>query len=115
MWSELMGPGWVQQLMMAIGLLGAVVVVFKILDAAAARLEGREDPDPLLDLWYRYEEGDLTRQEFDRLRAAAPSPMERGGVRSRGDRGGDSQTSRRRLSGSYGGRENSRRTMSAGG
>jgi hypothetical protein len=72
MWPDLMGPGWVQQLMMTVGLLGVVVATLMILAAAASRLDGAEGPDPLLGLWHRYEEGDLTRQEFDRLRRHLP-------------------------------------------
>jgi hypothetical protein len=116
MWPELMGPGWGQQLMMTVGLLGVMVAVLKIMDAAAARLEGGEDPDPLLALWHRYEEGDLTRQEFDRLRAAAaPSPRERGGVPFHGDPTGDSRTALRRLVVRHRGGAGPSRTMSAGG
>jgi len=68
MWPDLMGSGWEQQLLMTIGILCAVIVALRILDLAADRPFKDEGPDPLLTLWHRYEEGDLTRQEFQRLR-----------------------------------------------
>ena len=68
MWPYLMGPGWQQQLLIAAGLLGATFAAVKILAAAAARLEADEAPDPLLQLWHRYEVGDLIRQEFERAK-----------------------------------------------
>ncbi len=68
MWPNLMGPGWEQQLLMAVGLLCAVIAVLKVLAAAADRLDAEKAPDPLLALWHRYEEGDLTRQEFERAK-----------------------------------------------
>lgn len=70
MWPDLMGPGWQQQLLIAAGLLGAVFASVKMLASAAARLEAGEAPDPLLSLWHRYEEGDLTRLEFERAKRA---------------------------------------------
>jgi hypothetical protein len=68
MWPELMGSGWEQQLLMAIGILCVVIAALKVLAAAADRPFRDEGPDPLLALWHRYEEGDLTRQEFQRLK-----------------------------------------------
>lgn len=66
MWPDLMGSGWEQQLLMAIGILCAVIAALRALAAAADRPFRDEGPDPLLTLWHRYEEGDLTRQEFQR-------------------------------------------------
>jgi hypothetical protein len=68
MWPDLMGSGWEQQLLMATGILCAVIAALKVLAAAADRPFKEEGPDPLLTLWHRYEEGDLTRQEFQRLK-----------------------------------------------
>ncbi len=68
MWPDLMGSGWELQLLMAIGILCAVIAALRALAAAADRPFRDEGPDPLLTLWHRYEEGDLTRQEFQRLK-----------------------------------------------
>ena len=68
MWPNLVGPGWQQQLLLTVALLCAVFAALKALDAAANRLEREEAPGPLLELWHRYEEGDLTRQEFERAK-----------------------------------------------
>jgi hypothetical protein len=68
MWPNLAGPGWQQQLVMAVGLLAAVFAALKALSAAADRLERVEATDPLLHLWHRYEVGDLTRHEFERAK-----------------------------------------------
>ncbi len=55
--------------MATVGLLAAVVASLGLLASLASRREP-ESPDPLLGLWHRYEEGDLTRQEFERQRSA---------------------------------------------
>jgi len=68
MWPDLMGSGWEQQLLMAIGILGVVIAALRTLAVVADRQFGEESSDPFLTLWHRYEEGDLTRQEFQRLR-----------------------------------------------
>ena len=68
MWPDLMGSGWEQQILMTIGILSAVIAGLRALAVAADRPFREEGPDPLLTLWHRYEEGDLTRQEFQRLR-----------------------------------------------
>ncbi len=74
MWPNLIGPGWQQQLLMAVGLLCAIIAAFKLLAAAADRLDAEEAPDPLLTLWHRYEEGDLTPQEFERAKPSFRGP-----------------------------------------
>jgi hypothetical protein len=76
MWPDLMGPGWEWQVLMAVGLMCGVVATLRALAVAANRQEEREGPDLLLSLWHRYEEGDLTRREFDRLRRLALSGLE---------------------------------------
>ncbi len=68
MWPDLMGSGWEQQLLMTIGILGVVIAALRTLAVIADRPFREEGPDPFLTLWHRYEEGDLTRQEFQRLR-----------------------------------------------
>ena len=83
MWPNLIGPGWQSQLALAAGLLFAVIATFKVLAVFADRMSSEEAPDPLLNLWHRYEEGDLTRQEFERLRRSfRKAPVSQG----RGDR-----------------------------
>jgi uncharacterized membrane protein len=67
MWPDLMGSGWGQQLLMSIGILCVLIAAFKALAVIADRQLGEEGADPFLALWHRYEEGDLTRQEFQRL------------------------------------------------
>ena len=68
MWPDLIGSGWEQQLLMTIGILWAVIAALRGLAVVADRQLGEEGPDPFLTLWHRYEEGDLTPQEFERLR-----------------------------------------------
>jgi len=68
MWPNLFGPDWAW---IAAGALAMALVIAAVLFglAAAARLEspdhGQTSRD---DLWHRYEIGDLTREEFERLR-----------------------------------------------
>lgn len=76
MWPDLMGPGWDWQVLMAVGLMGGVVATLRALAMAANRPEEPGRPDLLLSLWHRYEEGDLTRREYDRLRRLALSGPE---------------------------------------
>jgi len=77
----MMGPGWGQQLLMTVGLMCAVLAVLKLLDVAASSQEP-ETPDRFLQLWRRYEEGDLTRQEFERLRRLAPARLHERGAQA---------------------------------
>lgn len=77
MWPNLMGPGWQQPFVLAVGILGAIIVAMKALASAADRLEVEEAPDSVLRLWHRYEEGDLTRQEFERARRSLREPTAR--------------------------------------
>ncbi len=69
MWPSLFGPGWLPQLLMTIGMLGVFVAALKILLFAAAR-PAEEPPDEIQVIWHRYEAGDLTHWEFNRLRRA---------------------------------------------
>jgi hypothetical protein len=65
MWPDPMGPGWVPQLMIAVGLLGAVTAVLKILAAAATVWMGQRVP--IRSLAY----GTATRKGISRLRRQA--------------------------------------------
>ena len=68
MWPDFLASGWELQLLMTIGILSVVIAALRTLAVVADRQFGEEGPDPFLTLWHRYEEGDLTRQEFQRLR-----------------------------------------------
>jgi len=70
MWPYLFGPDWVLQLLMAIGALGAAIVLVKVALGPTTR-RVVEPPDQIQAIWRRYEAGDLTQWEFDRLRRAA--------------------------------------------
>ena len=71
MWPSMFGPGWQWGVLVAlslgcllIGLLGFVSLVV-----------GKPRPEaatPLDQLWHRYEEGDITVEDFDRLRRKIP-------------------------------------------
>ncbi len=70
MWPYLFGPGWMLQLLLTIGALGILIAFLKLALAATTR-EVEKSPDEIQAIWHRYETGDLTRWEFDRLRHAA--------------------------------------------
>ncbi len=72
MWPDLFGPGWLYEVLLSFGFLGAFAGFLKFLERLYK--EPIERPDPLLALWHRYEEGDLTRREFERLRLASRPP-----------------------------------------
>jgi hypothetical protein len=72
-WPSLLGPGWGQQLLLAAIMQGAITAVVVWLWRAACRVPVPREPDAALALWRRYEQGDLTAQEFRRLRRAAPA------------------------------------------
>ena len=78
MWPDLLGPGWQLQFLMALGLMAVLVGVIGLLWVAAGHTSPIS-PDQVLAAWRRYEVGDLTRQEFERVRVAA----------ARADRGRD--------------------------
>jgi len=73
MWPDLFGPGWVWGVFLSFGLLGVFAGLLKCLDLLCKEPEGTEDP--LEELWHRYEIGDLTRQEFERLKPARATYM----------------------------------------
>ncbi len=67
MWPSLFGPGWVQQLLMTIGMIGVFVATLRVVLSSVAR--PREVvPDEIQMLWHQYEVGDLTQWEFERRR-----------------------------------------------
>ncbi|HKV44296.1 MAG TPA: hypothetical protein VJT32_06420 [bacterium] len=82
MWPDLFGPGWEIQLLMAAGLFTGIVAIFKAMAGGGVR-SVQDPPDALQRLWHRYEEGDLTRQEFDRYRRQSASGALVGEVGSR--------------------------------
>ncbi len=66
MWSDLFGPGWIWGVLSALGLF----VFYVWLVVLADRRVPDNAPDTVQVLWHRYEQGDLTRWEFERLRRA---------------------------------------------
>ncbi len=69
MWAHLVGWGWVEDVALSAALLAAIIVAIAVL------LSGTEQParhadgthDWLQTAWHRYEQGDLTPWEFERL------------------------------------------------
>ncbi len=76
MWPDLFGPGWVRDVLLSAGLLAGVIAVVAMVERSHKRLEAKSDP--LQEIWRRYEQGDLTQWEFERLRrqrSSAGSPQ----------------------------------------
>jgi hypothetical protein len=67
MWPILFGPGWEWGVLVALSLAGLVIGLLGFL-CLVVRKPRPEAATPLDQLWHRYEEGDLTGEEFDRLR-----------------------------------------------
>ena len=67
MWPNMMGPGWEQQLLLAAIMQCGIIAVLGLVWRAACHVSGPHQPDAVLGLWQRYEQGDLTAQEFSRL------------------------------------------------
>jgi hypothetical protein len=70
MWPDLFGSGWVWGVLLSFGVLGALIgalVWLEILTRQPAEVD-----DTVQRVWHRYEQGDLTRAEFDRLRWTLP-------------------------------------------
>ncbi len=66
MWPDLLGPGWIFGVLMTVDLFAlSLALVWWLGDFRAPR----QTADPIQEIWRLYERGDLTRQEFDRLRA----------------------------------------------
>ncbi len=66
MWPSVFGPGWGWAVLVAMTFLCFVVGVLGFLFIVIGR-PPREVADTLDRLWRRFEEGDLTREEFVRL------------------------------------------------
>lgn len=64
MWPDLFGPGWVWGLLTACSILTAGIA---LLGQAGAR-DAESGFLAEQELWRRYEQGDLTRWEFERLK-----------------------------------------------
>ncbi len=67
MWPSIFGPGWMWGALVALAFLCFVLGVLGFLLLVINR-PPRETGDSVGQLWHRYEEGDLTREEFERLR-----------------------------------------------
>lgn len=65
MWPALFGAGWYWGALLAAVLVCVFVTVLGLLFRVVA-MPSRPQPDDLADAWHRYEEGDLTRPEWDR-------------------------------------------------
>lgn len=68
MWPNVFGPGWLLMALAALGMLLFLIALVYSLWAAAVMRGSEIAVPPDQDLWRRYEAGDLTRVEFDRLR-----------------------------------------------
>lgn len=73
MWPDMFGPGWMWGGLAALGLF--VLCVGIVLFALRSNRAGPRS-DPLLEAWRRYEEGDLLRSEFERLKRAISADRE---------------------------------------
>lgn len=72
MWPSVFGPGWGWAVLVAMAFLCLVAGVLGFLSIVIGR-PPREVVEPLDRLWRRFEEGDLTREEFIRLTRAGTS------------------------------------------
>ena len=76
MWPDLFGPGWQLQFLMALVLMAFLLGVIGLLWLAAGHTSP-VIPDEMLTAYRRYEIGDLTRQELERVRGAAAARTDR--------------------------------------
>lgn len=67
MWPDLFGPGWGWDVLIAGSSLACFLTLIWLF--GDARMPQRA-PDQLQRVWHRYEQGDLTRDEFERLTQA---------------------------------------------
>lgn len=71
MWPDLFGPGYQWGLLAAATIMAASAAFLAVAMRGARPLE----PDPVADVWHRYEQGDLTSWEGARLfRSVGPVP-----------------------------------------
>lgn len=66
MWPDLFGPGWIWGVLSALGLLALFVGLVLVLGDPVV---SDNATDAVQRIWHRYEQGDLTRPEFERARA----------------------------------------------
>jgi hypothetical protein len=71
MWPSLFADGWIWGILVALGMLciifGGLGLMFYLLRRPP------ETREPIDRIWHRFEDGDLTREEFERLRQGARS------------------------------------------
>jgi|GEM_PF-3253859 len=74
MWPQLFGSGWVGDVLLSAALLAGIIVAIAVLLAGTEQPAGRTDleHDWLQTVWHRYEQGDLTPWEFERLVTPRP-------------------------------------------
>jgi uncharacterized membrane protein len=78
MWPSLFGPGWGWGILVALVFLSVIVAVLGLLFVL---LNGRrETAKPFDMLWHRFEEGDLTREEYQRFRRKGDPTRPAGGA-----------------------------------
>ncbi len=65
MWPTLLGSGWIWSALVAAALVCFIVGVLGFLFLITVR-PPRQTSDEFDEIWHRYEEGDLTRPEFER-------------------------------------------------
>jgi len=66
MWPDMFGPGWPWGMLAALGLLA--VCVGSVWLTLGANRAASPRSDPMLEAWRRYEQGDLLRSEFERVK-----------------------------------------------
>ncbi len=66
MWPALFGAGWGWGILVALSLASLFAGFLGFLLLITNR-ESQETAEPLDQIWHRYEEGDVTREEFKRL------------------------------------------------
>ncbi len=75
MWPSLFGLGWTWELLVALAMLGIVLGGLGLMFSLLRR--PKETPDAFDQIWHRFEEGDLTREEFEQLRQAGRAAGQR--------------------------------------
>ena len=65
MWPMLLGAGWIWSVLVAAALVCFIVGVLGFLFLITMK-PPRPTSDEFDEIWHRYEEGDLTRHEFER-------------------------------------------------
>ena len=65
MWPDLFGPGWLWGVLSAASLFGAFLALIWLIGDFEVP---RDAVDQFQVVWHEYEQGELTRQEFERAR-----------------------------------------------